>query len=81
MLDVATSLDPRFKIAYRFGAIFLAEAFPNGAGRSDLAVKLLEKGLREEPDKWQGHGRHRVRALLVHDHDYHAAAAAFQQGE
>jgi hypothetical protein len=25
MLDVTTSLDPRFKIAYRFGAVFLAE--------------------------------------------------------
>src|SRR5438105_5763007 len=53
MLDMTTSLDPRFKIAYRFGAVFLAEAYPNGPGRPDLAVRLLEKGLREEPDKWE----------------------------
>ena len=78
MLDVTTSLDPRFKIAYRFGAVFLAEAFPNGAGRSDLAVRLLEKGLREEPDKWQ----YMEDIGFVHywyDHDYRAAAAAFQK--
>jgi tetratricopeptide (TPR) repeat protein len=53
LLDLTTSLDPRFNIAYRFGAIFLAEAYPGGAGRPDLAVALLEKGLRERPDKWE----------------------------
>jgi len=51
LLDLTTSLDPRFNIAYRFGAIFLAEAYPGGAGRPDLAVALLEKGLRERPDR------------------------------
>src|SRR5262245_14668222 len=30
LLDIATTLDPRFKIAYRFGAVFLAEAYPSG---------------------------------------------------
>src|SRR4051812_24466073 len=35
MLDIATTLDPRFNIAYRFGAIFLAEAYPAGPGRPD----------------------------------------------
>jgi hypothetical protein len=50
---LTTSLDPRFNIAYRFGAIFLAEPYPGGAGRPDLAVALLEKGLRERPDKWE----------------------------
>jgi hypothetical protein len=53
LLDLTTSLDPRFDIAYRFGAVFLAEGYPNGPGRPDLAVRLLEKGLRERPDKWQ----------------------------
>src|SRR5262245_25851077 len=28
LLDITTSLDPRFNIAYRFGAVFLAETFP-----------------------------------------------------
>lgn len=53
LLDLTTSLDPRFNIAYRFGAIFLAEPYPGGAGRPDLAVKLLEKGLAARPDKWE----------------------------
>jgi tetratricopeptide (TPR) repeat protein len=53
LLDLTTSLDPRFNIAYRFGSIFLAESSPGGAGRPDLAIALLEKGLRERPDKWE----------------------------
>lgn len=53
LLDLTTSLDPDFNIAYRFGAIFLAEPVPRGAGRPDLAIALLEKGLRARPDKWE----------------------------
>jgi tetratricopeptide (TPR) repeat protein len=53
LLDITTSLDPRFNIAYRFGSIFLAERYPGGAGRPDLAVKLLEKGFRANPTRWQ----------------------------
>jgi len=53
LLDLTTSLDPRFDIAYRFGAVFLAEPAPGGAGRPDQAIALLEKGLREQPGKWQ----------------------------
>jgi hypothetical protein len=53
LLDLTTSLDPRFNIAYRFGAIFLAEPPPGGPGRPDLAIDLLLKGLRERPDKWE----------------------------
>ena len=33
LLDLTTSLDPYFDVAYRFGAIFLAEQHPGGAGR------------------------------------------------
>jgi tetratricopeptide (TPR) repeat protein len=53
LLDVTTTLDPQFNIAYRFGAIFLAEGYPNGPGRPDLAVKLLDKGTALNPRKWQ----------------------------
>jgi hypothetical protein len=53
LLDVATSLDPAFNIAYRFGATFLSEAYPNGPGKPDLAVKLLDKGSAANPEKWQ----------------------------
>ena len=50
---MTTTLDPRFNIAYRFGAILLSEAYPNGPGKPDDAIKLLEKGLRAEPNKWE----------------------------
>jgi len=52
-LDLTTSLDPSFDIAYQFGAIFLAEPFPSGAGRPDQAIALLQKGLRMRPADWQ----------------------------
>ena len=78
LLDLTTSLDPRFNIAYRFGAVFLAEPYPSGPGRPDLAIALLEKGLRERPDKWE----YMEDIGFVHywyDHDYRAAAAWFQK--
>ena len=53
LLDITTSLDPRFNVAYRFGSIFLTEAFPDGPGRPDLAVALLQKGIRSNPSKWE----------------------------
>ena len=53
LLDLTTSLDPKFDIAYRFGAIFLAEDQPAGASRPDLAIALLEKGLTAQPGRWQ----------------------------
>lgn len=53
LLDVTTSLDPHFNVAYRLGAVFLAEPPPSGPGRVDQAVSLLEKGLRHDPARWQ----------------------------
>ena len=53
LLELTTSLDPHFVVAYRFGAIFLAEPPPGGPGRPDAAIALLEKGLRADPGKWQ----------------------------
>jgi hypothetical protein len=53
LLDLTTSLDPYFNIAYRFGSIFLSEAPPGGPGRPDHAVALLRKGIAAQPGKWQ----------------------------
>ena len=53
LLDLTTTLDPRFNIAYRFGAILLSEEYPAGPGRPDHAIALLEKGLRANPQKWE----------------------------
>ena len=53
LLDITTTLAPEFNAAYRFGAIFLTEAFPNGPGRTDLAVALLKKGIERKPERWE----------------------------
>jgi tetratricopeptide (TPR) repeat protein len=53
LLDLTTSLDPRFSVAYHFGSIFLAEPPPAGPGRPEQAITLLRKGLRAQPDKWE----------------------------
>ena len=53
LLNLASSLDPYFTIAYRFGAIFLSEAYPGGPGRPDQAISLLQKGISVQPTKWQ----------------------------
>lgn len=53
MLDLVTSLDPRFRVAYRFGAIFLTEAYPNGPGRPDQAIALLERAIARDAPRWE----------------------------
>ena len=78
LLDITTSLDPLFDIAYRFGAVFLAEAYPAGAGRVDLAVKLLEKGIAARPDKWE-YMQDIGFVYYWYANDYRQAAAWFQK--
>jgi hypothetical protein len=53
LLDVVTTVDPQFQIAYRFGAIFLTEAYPNGPGRPDQAIALLKRGIDNDQARWQ----------------------------
>jgi hypothetical protein len=78
LLDITTSLDPFFTIAYRFGAIFLSEEYPGGPGRSDQAIALLEKGLAAQPAKWQYY--HDIAFVhFWHHRDYTAAASWFQR--
>jgi hypothetical protein len=48
-----TTLDPHLIVAYKFGAVFLAQAPPQGAGRPDLAVKLIHRGIAENPAEWR----------------------------
>src|SRR5688572_7885802 len=53
LLDLATTLDPRFKVAYRFGAMFLADTYPAGPGRPDLAIDLLQRGIERDSGRWE----------------------------
>ena len=53
LLDLVTSLDPHFKVAYRFGAIFLTEAYPSGPGRPDQAIELLQRAIDTDSARWE----------------------------
>lgn len=53
LLDVTTTLDPKLEVAYHFGAVFLSETGKIGAGRTDLAIKLVKKGIAANPNLWQ----------------------------
>jgi tetratricopeptide (TPR) repeat protein len=78
LLDLTTTLDPHFTIAYRFGSIFLSESYPAGPGRTDLAIALLERGLAADPTRWQ----YAQDAGFVHywwRQDYKAAAEWFDR--
>ena len=78
LLDLTTTLDPFFTVAYRFGAIFLSEAPPGGPGRPDQAIALLEKGVAVQPEKWQYF--HDIAFVHYwHLHDPLTAASWFQR--
>jgi tetratricopeptide (TPR) repeat protein len=53
LVDISTTLDPRLEIAYRYGAIFLSEAPPVGAGRPREGIEVLERGVKNLPDSWR----------------------------
>ena len=79
LLNLTTSLDPRFMVAYRFGAIFLSEPYPGGAGKPELAIRLLEKGIRTTPEKWEYY--HDIGFVYFWNlHDYLKAADWFRRG-
>ncbi|HWR34635.1 MAG TPA: hypothetical protein VN622_02050 [Clostridia bacterium] len=53
LLDITTTLDPHLMVAYEFGSIFLAQQPPEGAGDPQAAIKLVERGIRENPAAWR----------------------------
>jgi hypothetical protein len=53
LIDITVTLDPRMEIAYRYGATFLSEPPPAGAGRAEEGIRLLERGVRELPQSWR----------------------------
>lgn len=46
LIDITVTLDERFEMAYLYGAIFLSQPPPQGAGQPRKAVDLLERGVR-----------------------------------
>ena len=79
LLQITTELDPQLVIAYRFGAIFLAEKSPGGAGQPQEALQLLRRGIVANPNYWRLWQD--VGFIYYWDlKDYASAARAFQTG-
>jgi tetratricopeptide (TPR) repeat protein len=79
LLDVTTTLDPNLLVAYRFGSMFLSEGPPSGAGRPDLAIQLIQRGIRENPEYWRFYED--LGFIYYFElQDYAKAAAAFLEG-
>ncbi len=78
LLDLTTTLDPYFAIAYRFGAVFLAEPYPGGPGRADQAIALLQKAIAASPTKWEYY-HDTAFVYFWRLNDYAAAARWFQR--
>ena len=79
LLDITTTLDPNLLVSYRLGAMFLSQGPPAGAGRPDLAVQLIERGIRANPDYWRLYED--LGFVYYFDlKDYPKAAEAFLEG-
>jgi len=79
LLNITTTLDPNLLPAYRFGAMFLSEAQPRGAGRPDLAIQLIERGILANPEYWRFYQD--LGFIYYFDlKDYAKASAAFAEG-
>jgi hypothetical protein len=53
LLFITTELDPHLIVAYRFGAVFLAEKPPAGANQPELSLQLLRRGIVQNPGYWR----------------------------
>jgi hypothetical protein len=53
LIEITITLDPHLVIAYKYGATFLCESPPEGAGRCDQGIAVLEKGVAVMPNDWR----------------------------
>lgn len=79
LLEMATSLDPKMLSAYRFGATFLAEPQPLGAGLPERAIALLDKGIKYNPRAWQLYFDKGF-VYIWHLNDFPSAGRTFLEG-
>jgi tetratricopeptide (TPR) repeat protein len=79
LLDISSTLDPNLIVAYRFGAIFLSDAPPRGAGEPEKAVELLERGIKANPDYWRFY-QDLGNVYYFDEKNYLKASQAFEEG-
>jgi tetratricopeptide (TPR) repeat protein len=79
LLDITTTLDPKLTVAYNFGAVFLSEPPPRGAGDPQKAIELLQRGIAANPDQWRLW--HQLGFIYYWNlQDYEKAADAYEEG-
>jgi hypothetical protein len=79
LLDITTTLDPHLIVAYEWGSTFLEQPPPSGAGDIDASIRLIRKGIQNNPQNWHlyltlGFVQYQAQ------HDYLAAANTFEEG-
>jgi hypothetical protein len=79
LLEITTDLDPHLKIAYRYGAIFLSEPWPRGAGLPIKGIALADKGIANNPEYWRFY-LDKGFIYFWHLQDYRRAAEIFLEG-
>lgn len=72
LLDNATTLDPQFMAAYEYGAVVLP------AINKDNAIKLIKKGIAENPDKWLFY--HHLGFIYWKSGEFKLASQAYSDG-
>jgi tetratricopeptide (TPR) repeat protein len=78
LLNITTQLDPHILPAYEYGATFLSEKPPNGAGVPEKAIQLMEYGISHNPSNW--HLYYDLGYIHYDLKDYRGAADAFERG-
>ncbi len=78
LLDITTTLDPDLHLAYRYGAVLLSAIPPQGPGRPDQAIQLLQKGIQHE-ERWE-YWFDLGFVYYLKLEDYERAAEAFEHG-
>jgi tetratricopeptide (TPR) repeat protein len=79
LLDISSTLDPNLIVAYRFGATFLSDAPPRGAGEPEKAVELLERGIKANPEYWRFY-QDLGNVYYFDEKNYLKASQAFEEG-
>jgi tetratricopeptide (TPR) repeat protein len=78
LLQIAVTLDPQLVVASKFGAFFLTEPSPRGAGRPELAVRLLRAAIANNPNEWRLWAD--LGMIYYQNRDYRNAAEAYRLG-
>jgi len=73
MLDITTTLDPQYIVAYQFGGMFVADY-----GSKENAIKLLERGIQANPSEWRL--QQHLGLIYWKEKDYLKASEVFKRG-